>query len=77
MEQEKLMFTEQLQQYKKKFMEVTSTQHMSEEAIACLKADLERKVSCLCSLPKIVNMKRKKVNEYQRFIIFCPIKVER
>ena len=47
MEQEKLMFTEQLQQYKKKFMEVTSTQHMSEEAIACLKADLERKVSWL------------------------------
>ncbi|KAH7284695.1 hypothetical protein KP509_34G066800 [Ceratopteris richardii] len=43
LEQEKLMVTEQLQQYKEKVLEATTNQRMSEQAIACLKADLEGK----------------------------------
>ncbi|MCO5571230.1 hypothetical protein L7F22_024966 [Adiantum nelumboides] len=43
LEQEKLMVSEQLQQYKEKILEATTSQHMSEQAIAYLTADLEGK----------------------------------
>nr|AMS24209.1 kinesin 2 protein [Marsilea vestita] len=43
LEQEKQMFSEQLQHYKERFREVASSQQMSDQAIACLKADFENK----------------------------------
>lgn len=66
LEQEKLMVSEQLQQYKEKVLEVTSSQHMSEQAVACLKADLEGKAQL--QLESLKAEKERSEEEKERII---------